>query len=139
LSRLAVDRVRRAGIRLEPLLSRAGLTIDQVDDPERRIDAINQIPFLAIALRHGMFWHAWRCLSARLPVQPHHQSSYRGSIPGSARAHAPPELFGHPASCRSAPGRILHPRIGPRFSPAKRSAPSAQARRHDACSVGRNF
>jgi hypothetical protein len=29
--------------------------------------------------------------------------------------------------------------IGPRFSPAQRSAPSAQARMHDACSVGRNF
>jgi AraC-like DNA-binding protein len=49
LSRLAVSRLRSAGIRLEPLLSRAGLTIDQVDDPEKRIDASNQIIFLAIA------------------------------------------------------------------------------------------
>ena len=39
LSRLAANRVRRAGIKLEPLLSRAGLTIDQIDDPEQRIDA----------------------------------------------------------------------------------------------------
>jgi hypothetical protein len=49
LSRLAVNRVRRAGIRVEPLLSRAGLTIDQVDDPEKRIDAGKQIAFLAVA------------------------------------------------------------------------------------------
>jgi AraC-like DNA-binding protein len=48
LSRLAVNRVRRTGIKLEPLLSRAGLTIDQIDDPEQRIDASKQIVFLAI-------------------------------------------------------------------------------------------
>jgi AraC-like DNA-binding protein len=49
LSRLAADRLCRAGIRLEPLLSRAGLTIEQVDDPEQRIDARKQIAFLEIA------------------------------------------------------------------------------------------
>jgi AraC-like DNA-binding protein len=49
LSRLAVSRLRRAGIRLEPLLSCAGLTIDQIDDPEQRIDASNQITFLEAA------------------------------------------------------------------------------------------
>jgi AraC-like DNA-binding protein len=49
LSRLAANRVRRAGIELAPLLSRAGLTIDQVDDPEKRIDAGKQIAFIAIA------------------------------------------------------------------------------------------
>jgi AraC-like DNA-binding protein len=49
LSRLAADRVRLAGIKLEPLLSRVGLTIDQIDDPERRINAPNQIAFLEVA------------------------------------------------------------------------------------------
>jgi AraC-like DNA-binding protein/transcriptional regulator with XRE-family HTH domain len=49
LSRLAADRVRRAGIKLEPLLSRVGLTIDQIDDPERRFNASNQIAFLEAA------------------------------------------------------------------------------------------
>src|SRR5262249_22251224 len=49
LSRLAADRVRRVGNKLEPLLSRAGLTIDQIDDPEQRIDARNQIAFLEAA------------------------------------------------------------------------------------------
>ena len=48
LSRLAVNRVRRAGIRVEPLLSRAGLTIDQVDDPEKRIDAGSRLLFLQL-------------------------------------------------------------------------------------------
>ena len=99
LSRLAANRVRRAGIKLEPLLSRVGLTIDQIDDPEQRIDARNQIAFLEAAaealnddflgfslaeefdlsrswiavLRHGIFRHAWRCVEARFPLQPHHQ------------------------------------------------------------------
>jgi AraC-like DNA-binding protein len=49
LTRLAADRVRRAGIKLEPLLSRAGLATDQIDDPERRINAPNQIAFLEAA------------------------------------------------------------------------------------------
>src|SRR6516164_6305423 len=51
LSRLAADRVRRAGIKLEPLLSRVGLTIDQMDDPELRINALNQIAFLEAAAK----------------------------------------------------------------------------------------
>jgi AraC-like DNA-binding protein len=38
--------VRKAGAKLEPLLSRAGLTIEQIDDPEQRISARSQIAFL---------------------------------------------------------------------------------------------
>jgi AraC-like DNA-binding protein len=49
LTRLAADRVRRAGIKLQPLLSRVGLTVDQIDDPDRRISASNQIAFLEAA------------------------------------------------------------------------------------------
>ena len=49
LSRLAADRVRTAGIKIEPLLSRVGLTIEQINDPERRISASNQIAFLQAA------------------------------------------------------------------------------------------
>jgi AraC-like DNA-binding protein len=49
LSRLAANHLRGANIELEPLLSRVSLTIDQIDDPERRIDANNQIAFLEIA------------------------------------------------------------------------------------------
>ncbi|MGY8679122.1 AraC family transcriptional regulator [Bradyrhizobium sp. UFLA05-153] len=51
LSRLAADRMRRAGVKLEPLLSRVGLTIDEIDDPERRINAPNQIAFLEAAAK----------------------------------------------------------------------------------------
>lgn len=51
LSRLAANRVRKTGTKLEPLLSRVGLTIGQIDDPEQRIDARNQIAFLAIVCR----------------------------------------------------------------------------------------
>ena len=49
LSRLAANRLRRADIKLEPLLSRVGLTIEQIDNPEQRIDARRQIAFLETA------------------------------------------------------------------------------------------
>ncbi len=49
ITRLAANRVRKAGIKLEPLLSGAGLTIDQINDPEQRINARNQIAFLKSA------------------------------------------------------------------------------------------
>ncbi len=49
ITRLAANRVRKAGIKLEPLLSGAGLTIDQINDPEQRINARNQIAFLDTA------------------------------------------------------------------------------------------
>src|SRR4029077_20890544 len=49
LTRLAADRVRSAGIKLQPLLSRVGLTGDQIDEADRRISASNQIAFLEAA------------------------------------------------------------------------------------------
>lgn len=49
LTRLAADCVRKAGIKLGPLLSHVGLTIDQIDDPGHRISVRNQIAFLEIA------------------------------------------------------------------------------------------
>jgi AraC-like DNA-binding protein len=49
LSRLAADRVRRAGIKLVPLLARVGLTIEQIDDQDQRINAPHQIAFLRAA------------------------------------------------------------------------------------------
>jgi AraC-like DNA-binding protein len=49
LTRLAVDRLRRAGIKLQPLLSGVGLTVDQIDEPERRLSASKQIAFLEAA------------------------------------------------------------------------------------------
>jgi AraC-like DNA-binding protein len=49
LTRLAADRVRKAGIKLAPLSSRSGLTIDQIDDPEHRISVQNQVAFLEAA------------------------------------------------------------------------------------------
>src|SRR3954469_4369053 len=49
LSRLAADRVRRAGIKLETLLSGVGLSFSQIDDSEQRISAADQIAFLKAA------------------------------------------------------------------------------------------
>jgi Arabinose-binding domain of AraC transcription regulator, N-term len=50
LSRLAANRVLDAGVHLEPLLSRVGLTLDQIDDPELPIDARKQIAFLEVVV-----------------------------------------------------------------------------------------
>ena len=49
LSRLAAGRVRSTGTRLEPLLAGAGLTSDQIADPNHRISVKNQIAFLGAA------------------------------------------------------------------------------------------
>jgi AraC-like DNA-binding protein len=49
LTRLAADRVRKSGIKLEPLLGRVGLTVDQIDNPEQRITARKQVTFLEAA------------------------------------------------------------------------------------------
>jgi AraC-like DNA-binding protein len=49
LSRIAANRVLDAGIHLEPLLSHVGLTLDQIDDSELRIDARKQMAFLEVA------------------------------------------------------------------------------------------
>lgn len=49
LTRLAAERVRKAGIKLGPLLSGVGLTTEQVDDSEHRISVQNQIAFLEAA------------------------------------------------------------------------------------------
>ena len=49
LTRRAVVRVRAAQIDLKPLLSRAGMTVAEVDDPDTRIAARNQIAFLNLA------------------------------------------------------------------------------------------
>jgi hypothetical protein len=43
------DRLRRANLKLEPLLSRVGLTMSQIDDSDQRISAHSQIAFLEAA------------------------------------------------------------------------------------------
>ena len=49
LVRRALARVRAAQIDLKPLLSRAGMTIAELDDPDTRIAARNQVAFLNLA------------------------------------------------------------------------------------------
>lgn len=46
ITRLAYERAQAAGIELEPLLDKAGLTKQQVEDVDARIGAHNQIKFL---------------------------------------------------------------------------------------------
>ena len=48
IDRLAAARCEKR-IQLEPLLSGVGLTLDQIDDPDQRISARNQVAFLEAA------------------------------------------------------------------------------------------
>jgi AraC-like DNA-binding protein len=49
IARLVAARLRAAGIALAPLLSRAGLTVEQIDDPGVRLPVQSQIKLLELA------------------------------------------------------------------------------------------
>ena len=49
IARLACARLREAGIELAPLLTKAGLTVEQVDDHSVRLKVGSQIRFLELA------------------------------------------------------------------------------------------
>src|SRR5262249_46093507 len=54
LTRLAIARLKRAGVLVEPLLRRAGLTLELIADPEGRLSVRSQVALLdeaAIALK----------------------------------------------------------------------------------------
>jgi len=54
LSRLAIARLKSAGVPVEPLLRRVGLTPEVIADPEERLSVRSQVAFLdeaAIALK----------------------------------------------------------------------------------------
>jgi len=50
-ARLAYGRLRAAGIATEPLLKRAGLTLEEVGDAQRRLRVSNQMRFLELAAK----------------------------------------------------------------------------------------
>jgi AraC-like DNA-binding protein len=49
IARLVSARLREAGIELPPLLSRAGLTVEQIDNPNTRLEVQSQIKLLELA------------------------------------------------------------------------------------------
>src|SRR5262245_24855548 len=51
ISRLAYARLQSAGVPAEPLLIKAGLTLDEIRDPARRLKVRDQIRFLNLASR----------------------------------------------------------------------------------------
>src|SRR5450631_1271981 len=51
ISRLVCARLREAGRELEPILRQAGMTIEQVDDPGRRVEIGAQNKLLEIAAK----------------------------------------------------------------------------------------
>jgi hypothetical protein len=98
LSRLAIARLKSAGVEVAPLLKRAGLTPEVIADPEERLSVRSQVALLdeaAIALkddhlgftlardfeprelgrllRHGVFADPGRCTEAGCSIQPDYQ------------------------------------------------------------------
>jgi AraC-like DNA-binding protein len=49
IARLVCERMRESGIQLAPLLSKAGLTVEQIDNRNARLKVRNQIKFLELA------------------------------------------------------------------------------------------
>ena len=156
---------RRAGIKLEPLLSRVGLTIDQIDDPEQRINARSQIAFLETVAEElnddflgltlaeefdcrdlGLLYYVMASSDtlgdALKRVSRYSRITNEAIVLQYREAREPAlrsNLFGHPAACRSASNRILHCRGGPHVSPADRSAAHSQARIHDSRPIERHL
>jgi hypothetical protein len=68
LSRLAIARLKSAGVPVAPLLGRVGLTLEVIAEPEERLSARSQIALLdetAIALRMIVLASRWLALSIR--------------------------------------------------------------------------
>ena len=49
ITRMLSARIRASGIDLAPLLSKAGLTVEQIENPGARLKVQNQIRFLELA------------------------------------------------------------------------------------------
>ena len=49
IARLVSARIRESGIELAPLLSKAGLTVEQIDDRNARLKVASQIKFLELS------------------------------------------------------------------------------------------
>ena len=81
LTRLAIERLKRAGVPVAPLLTRAGLTAELVADPEGRLSVRSQVTLLDeaavrwVASRASMRysasmtrpWPSTNCTGHRLP------------------------------------------------------------------------
>ena len=71
LARLACTRLRERGIPVLPLLSKAGLGIEQIDDPAARIKVRSQIKLVQLAADAlqddllGFIWHATMTFAKR--------------------------------------------------------------------------
>jgi hypothetical protein len=68
LSRLAIARLKSAGVPVVPLLRRVGLTPEVIADPEERLNVRSQITLLdeaAIACRMTVLASRWLAISIR--------------------------------------------------------------------------
>src|SRR5882672_8130831 len=65
ITRLVCARIRESGIQLSPLLSRAGLTVEQIDNRSTRLKVQSQIRFLELAadaLQDDFWDFTWRAI-----------------------------------------------------------------------------
>ena len=68
LSRLAIARLKSAGVPVAPLLMRVGLTPEAIADPEERLSVRSQVALLdeaAIALKDDRLGFTWLSISIR--------------------------------------------------------------------------
>ena len=67
ITRLAYAHAKEAGVELEPLLKKAGLTIRQIEDPDVRLRVQDQIRFLnLVALLYRMI--SWDFILPSRPI-----------------------------------------------------------------------
>ena len=126
LSRLAIARLKSAGVPVAPLLKRAGLTPELIADPEERLSVRSQIALLdeaAIALKDdcigftlardfdlreiGLLYYVMassqtlgEALKRRCPIQQDYQRGPRVRISGGKQAHYQSELLWRPTALR---------------------------------------
>jgi hypothetical protein len=125
LSRLAIARLKNAGVAVVPLLRRVGLTPEVIADPEERLIVRSQIKLLdeaaialqddclgftlardfdprALGLRHGVFADFRRRTEAGCAIQPDYQRGPCGPISRGEQAHDQSELLWRSTALRQA-------------------------------------
>ena len=127
LSRLAIARLKSAGVPVAALLRRVGLTPEVIADPEERLSVRSQIALLdeaAIALQDdclgftlardfdprelGLLYYVMASSQTlgdalkRVAIQPDYQRSARGSVSRGEQAHNQSELLWRSTALRQA-------------------------------------
>ena len=165
LSRLAIARLKSAGVPVGPLLRRVGLTAEVIADPEERLSVQSQIRLLdeaaialkddclgftlardfrsaqnrAALLRHGVVADLRRWIQAGCSVQQDCQRVPRGRISRGKQAHYQPELLWRSSALRQTSNGILHVWCITNLPPADGAEHRAATLLDCASSIGRHL